>query len=574
MNVRAMIAGQRVRLVLLRRRLGNELARDRARALGFLGIGVGVAVAVFALSFGGAWWAVQQRAPQLVFTGTIVGLTGLAVALVFSSLGHAAQAFFSAKDLWLWESAPTGVVPRFVDRFTETALAATPPTLALGSIAIAGLQLGGGGGLVAAARAVVAVALVSMLPVAAGVILAHVGGALLPAGRLRRLSLVILGVGLTGALVWFRHLRVERLLSEQGAAELLGAAQGLTTVGPAWGPPRQLALFVVEGDLTSLVLGVTGVALTSLLALGAHALMHDRARKLAVDEAPTGVVVGSWRARALDAVTQLVGADIRPLVQKDLLAFTRDPGQWGQVILLVGVGVLYVVNVSVMGEGFEKLIGGQALIASLHVGIVAFIAGGLAARFAFPQLGLEGPAVWIIDGAPISWPRLLRAKWLVALPLTALFPTALGLVGGVVLDFGVVRTLWTSALIGVVSCLFAGLGVARGASKPLFDAASLSELAMGPGAITTVVQSTVSAGVFSVATLVVEGIDWAITHGRLGRGLGIVVAVGVVGAPLVVLGLVVRQAMRDGVAGLLARRLEGSDGPPRTTVVERVESLD
>jgi hypothetical protein len=259
MSVRAFVAGQRVRATLLRRRLGAELARDRARTAGFVGIGVGVGGIIFGTAFGGAWWAVTQKAPELVQTGTVVGLTGLAIALVFSSLGHAAQAFFSAKDLWLWESAPTGVVARFVDRFTETAVAAVPPTLALGSLGIVGLQLGGGGGVGAALRALVAVALVSVVPVAAGVVLAHLGGALLPAGRLRRLSLVLLGMGLTAGLVWFRQLRVERLLTEQGAAELLGAAQGLTTMGPSWGPPRQLATFIVDGDLAHLLGGGAGV---------------------------------------------------------------------------------------------------------------------------------------------------------------------------------------------------------------------------------------------------------------------------------------------------------------------------
>jgi hypothetical protein len=573
MSVRAFVAGQRVRATLLRRRLGAELARDRARTAGFVGIGVGVGGIIFGTAFGGAWWAVTQKAPELVQTGTVVGLTGLAIALVFSSLGHAAQAFFSAKDLWLWESAPTGVVARFVDRFTETAVAAVPPTLALGSLGIVGLQLGGGGGVGAALRALVAVALVSVVPVAAGVVLAHLGGALLPAGRLRRLSLVLLGMGLTAGLVWFRQLRVERLLTEQGAAELLGAAQGLTTMGPSWGPPRQLATFIVDGDLAHLLGGGAGVVVAFLVALVTHAVAYDRARKLAVDEAPTGVVAGSVGARILDLVTRPVGADIRPLLQKDLLAFVRDPGQWGQVILLVGVGVLYVVNVSVMGEGFSAIMGGAVLIVAMHVGIVSFIAGGLAARFAFPQVGLEGQAVWIVDGAPISWPRLLTAKWLAALPVVAFFPALLGVAGAVVLDFGPGRALWTSAVIAVVATLFAGLGVARGAHKPLFDAASLSELAMGPGAISTVVQSTVFAGVFCIAALVVEGVAWGVERGRLEAVVAVPVGLFALLVPLLALVVVVRRALRDGVRGLLARREEGGV-PPTTSTAIRVESLD
>lgn len=573
MSVRAFVAGQRVRALLLRRRLGAELARDRARTVGFVAIGVGVGLVIFGTAWGGAWWAVTQHAPELIQTGTVAGLSGLAVALVFSSLGHAAQAFFSAKDLWLWESAPTGVVARFVDRFTETAVAALPPTLALGSLGIVGLQLGGGGGALAALRALIAVVLVSVMPVAAGVVLAHLGGALLPAGRLRRLSLVLLGVGLTIGLVWFRQLRVERLLTERGAAELLDTAQGLTSMGPAWGPPRQLATFIVDGSLQHLLVGVAGVVVTFGLALACHALTYDRARKLAVDESPTGVLAGSWGARLLESLTRPVGADIRPLLQKDLLAFVRDPGQWGQVILLVGVGVLYVVNVSVMGEGFSALTAGTVLIVAMHVGIVAFIAGGLSARFAFPQVGLEGQAVWIIDGAPISWPRLLTAKWLAALPVAALFPAFLGVAGAVVLDFGLVRGVWTSALIAVVATLFAGLGVARGAHKPLFDAASLSELAMGPGAISTVVQSTLFSGVFCVAALVVEGLVWGLDHQRVEAAVAIPGAILSLLLPTAALGLVVRAAFRDGVRGLLARR-EAGGAPPSTAAPIRVESLD
>ena len=120
MTMRAFVAGQRVRALLLRRRLGAELARGLARTAGFVGIALGVGFVIFGTAWGGAWWAVTQRAPELVQTGTVVGLSGLAVALVFSSLGHAAQAFFSARDLWLWESAPAGMVARFFDRFTET----------------------------------------------------------------------------------------------------------------------------------------------------------------------------------------------------------------------------------------------------------------------------------------------------------------------------------------------------------------------------------------------------------------------------------------------------------------------
>ena len=558
MKIQAMVAGQRVRWVLLRRRLRAEASRDTSRAIGLLTVGIGFGAIIFGVSFFGGWFAVQKGAPELVMTGTVAGLTGVAAALVFSSLGHAAQAFFSAKDLWLWESAPTGAAARFVDRLTETALAALPPTLALGTLGIAGLQLGAGGGPWAALRGILAVWLVAPVPVSIGVLLAHLGGAVLPAGRLRRLSLVLLGCLLTVGLVWFRGLRVERMLTERGAAELLGAARDVGVFGPSLLPPRQLAAFVVEGDLVGLAMGTAGVVVAIALALLAHVTLYHRARKLAVDESPTGVLRGSFWARVLDIVVRPVPAGIRGLVQKDLLVFVRDPGQWGQVVLLGGVGVLYVVNISALGEGLRQLgDGGRAMMIAMHIGIVAFIAGGLSARFAIPQVGLEGPAIWLIDGAPVSASQLLRAKWLSAMPVAALFPAALGLVGSVVLDFGVVTVAWTSVLIAWCAVCFAGLAVARGAHQPMFDAASLSELAMGPGAISTIIQATVLAGAASVAGLAVEVV-------RAGAGRGYLperVAAGgvfvIMAMPIGLMSVLVRKAMHDAVSGLHQRRVDG-----------------
>jgi len=353
----------------------------------------------------------------------------------------------------------------------------------------------------------------------------------------------------------------------------LGAARDVGTMGPSLLPPRQLAMFVVDGDGSALLVGLAGVVVAIAIAFAGHVVLYDRARKLAVDESPTGVLRGSLGARLLDRIVQPLAPDIRPLVQKDLLSFVRDPGQWGQVILLVGVGVLYVVNASALGEGLRQLGEfGRAMLTAMHVGIVGFIAGGLSARFAFPQVGLEGPAIWIIDGAPISAERLLRAKWLSAIPVAAAFPALLGLVGAVVLDFGVVRVLWTSALISWCAVFFAGLGVARGAHKPMFDAASLSELAMGPGAISTILQATFMAGLASGAALGAAGLGTAVDRGSVSAVAGVPLALLIVSVPMGLMWVLVRKAMADAVRGLHQRRVDG--GQAAVALANGVETLD
>ncbi len=542
----------------MRRRLADEANRDQARTWGVLLLALGVALLVLVVGLFAGWFAVHNDAVELVRTATVTTLWGLSLALVFSSLGHAAQAFFSARDLWLWESAPVPAWARFTDRFVETVLSATLPTLALGSVGLVGLQLGAGSGVGAALRAVVAVVVATLSPVSLGVLLAHVGGAVLPAGRLRRLSLLLLGVGVTVVLVWFRRLRIERLLTEEGAAQMLGAVKQAGPVGPSLLPPRQLASFVIDGSVSGLLGGVVGVGLLVALAFVAHVVLYDRARKLAVDEAPSGVLPGSLTDRVLRGVLRVVAPDLRPMVHKDLLAFVRDPGQWGQVVLLVGVGVLYVVNASALGEGLRQLReAGLAFLAAMHVGIVAFIAGGLATRFAFPQVGLEGMAVWIVDGAPLRPERLLRAKWWAAAPVAVIFPTVLGIVGGVVLDFGLVRTVWTSLLIACSAVAYAGIAVGRGARQPLFDATSLSELAMGPGAISTIIQATVLAAAACFTGLVVEACRMGAQRGVLATSSAWSIAGGALVVIVAIEAACAVVAMRGGAQALLLRRVSG-----------------
>lgn len=558
-----------MRGLLLRRRLNSELSQGAGRAAGLVAVGVSVAGLVFVVSFAAGWFVTKNDVPELLLSGTSYVLWGLAGAGVFSALGTAAQTFFQARDLWMWDSAPTGAAARFFDRFTQTAMAALPMMAAIGSTGLVGAMLGGGLGVFAAARAVVAVVVVVPLPLCAGVVLAHIGGAVLPAGQLRRISLLVLGTGVTAALVWFRRARVERLLTEQGANELLASAKSTQAFGPALAPPRQLAEFVVHGDVGAFFVAVSVVAFCVFVAFAAHALLYDRARKLAVDESPTGVLAGSVGEGVLEGLTRLVAPDLRPLFRKDLLAFVRDPGQWGQVILLIGVGVLYLVNASVLTESLGQLmapLGGMVLV-SAHTGIVGFIAGGLAARFAFPQVGLEGPAIWILDGAPLRPQRLLLGKWLAAVPVVVVFPACLAVVGAVVLDFSVARALWSSALIVILSTLIAGGAVFRGAVKPLFDAASLSELAMGPGAISTMIGATSLAffacwGAFAAA-------GFFSFHHVVGYGAGAVSLL----MPLLATAWAARSAWRQGVAALLGRRSDDA-APPVSVSSRDAPSLD
>lgn len=452
--------------------------------MGIASIAILVAFVVFAFTFAGGLYIEKRGATDVAQAAVAFSLLGLTGALLLSSLGHAANAFFTAQDLWFWESSPAPRLSRFLDRMSETALTALPSTVTLGAIALAGFILGSGLGVLALLRAFTALMLTALLPLSLGIAFAHIGGAVLPAGRLRRVSLVALGVLLTGALIAVRRARIEDLVTAEGAERLVASARSLSHIGPTFLPHNLGARFALEGSGVAFI----GLASTSLLLVSlaflSHALFFDRARDRAADESPTGLRPGSIPERVLLASVRPLPARLRPLVEKDLLAFVRDPAQWGQVILLVGVGVLYLVNATAMAQGMRVFPAGRDIVMTgLHTGIASFIAAGLSVRFGFPMVALEGPAVWILEAAPVDARDIVRAKAFAALPVVAFFPTLVAFFGGFVIELPIALHLFSTVAVGLTAASFALYAVARGAERPAFDAVSVSELAMGPGAL-------------------------------------------------------------------------------------------
>lgn len=565
---RALAAGLRTRAALLRRRLAAERAQGLGRVLGFLAIGASTGGLIFVAAFAGGRFILLRDVPEVLRTGTSAALLGLSVALVMSSLGHAAQAFFGARDLWFWDSTPAPPWARFLDRTVETAVAALPNVLALGGLAMVGLVLGGGLGIPGALRALVAMGLVAMVPLSLGIMLAHLGGALLPAGKLRRVSLLVLGVGVAALLVWFRRARVEKMLTPQGAAELLDGARSAGQLGHEALPSSIGTAFVVDGTLGALAVLMAWAGTALVLAYVFHRLLSQRARDLAADESPMGLQPGSLRDRTLRAVLRPLPPGLRPMVEKDLLAFVRDPGQWGQLVLLLGVGVLYLVNADALRQGFAQWPAvGAWVLPSMHTGLVCFIAAGLGARFAFPQLGLEGPAVWIVDGSPMSPGALMTAKWIGALPVVAVVPTLIAVLGGMVLQLSPFLWSLTTLACGVVSAAIAAYGVGRGAHKPLFDATSLSELAVAPGALSTMLTAVVLAFVASVGAMMAGAAMSAARWADAPVALGGVAALVALGIPVALSAYMGRRALQEGALAFERRR---DDAATRESLQERV----
>jgi ABC-2 type transport system permease protein len=562
---RALRAGQRARALLWRRRLRSQTQLGVGRMLFLLVTALCLITTIFGVCYGAAWYVRSKDAAELLSSGFSTGFLFVAGALVFSSLGHAAQAFFSAQDLWWWDSAPAPSWVLFIDRGTETALAAAPASMALAGAALLGGALGADLGASGCARVLLAMFTIVPLPICLGIALAHLGGAILPAGRLRRVALLFVGLFITAGLVWLRQQRIERLLTPEGAQELLQRAQS-TSSSSSWWPHHALAEFVVHASWSSWCVAAAAACACMFMTWALHHGLYRRARALAADESPAGLAPGGRVERWLVGLLRGLPAALRSLVKKDVLGFIRDPGQWGQLVLLAGVGLLYVINASVMRQGFA----GQAhaaatLLVGLHVGVVSFIASGLCVRFAFPQVGLEGAALWLWESSPRSARMLLQAKWMFTVPIVVGLPTLTALMGGIAMQLDSEVLLATTALVGAVALGMAALAVGKGAVRPVLDASSLSELAMGPGAISTMMVAMVIAFITAVCTTI-AATAWRLCTTDLAErtGMGQVPVGSAVGIALTSLALPVGiswvlgwRAMRAGEQGLQRRRIDG-----------------
>lgn len=470
-----------------------------------MALGVAAVVAAIATAAG---LYVRFRAAEVLASLMVSGaLLGIMSALLLSSLGHAVQAFFAAKDLWFWNASPASALALFADRCLETMIASLPAVGSLGAIALGAFVAATGFGGWTLLRAELALAAIALLPVLVGVAAAHLGAALLPAGKLRQVSLLVLTCASAGFLLWVRAIRIERVVTEEGAQELLKSAEGLSHVGPWWLPSSLGASFAVDGDLGAGAMLLVMLLTTTGLAFGAHRFFYATARDRASDTAPKGLAPTSRRRRLLVAIARVFSTPrTHPVVERDLLVFVRDPAQWSQLILLLGIGLVYLINANALVEGFGGFgAASDVVLGTLHTGLVCFISAGLAARFGFSAVAAEGAAFWLVEGAPLSTRAFVDGKWRGTLLVVAGYPIAVGAAGGLALGLPFLSWLLSMALIGITGVSLAAFSVGRGARAPAFNATNLSELAMGPGALSTMALAVLASGGMAVGYAVMTG---------------------------------------------------------------------
>lgn len=483
--------------------------RHPLRLLFFTGLGLVFAAGIYA---GSLWFL--RHVMQVELVGALLPpkllsliLLVLASVLLLSAAIGSFSVFFLSDDLPLLLSAPIPTGPLFFARFLEMLLNASWMVLFFGlPVFLAyGRAFGAGAGYYLGLAVLFPALLV--IPGCLGAMLAAVLTRLFSARRSRDLMIVLTLVLFVVLYLLFRALRPERLLEEEsfgsmveflrlfestetGALPTQWAGDALFALLQGRPLPWLPALAVVSSALAALAL--MGWLGTALFPAGVALAQEGRLRREPGARPARLRLLGNWLERTLSPR----GGPGSAIVLKDLRIFFRDPNQWLQLMLLSALAAVYLLNFAYLKLARFSWF---TLYTVNHV-LIGLVLSGVAVRFVFPAVSLEGRAYWFIRSAPLDMKVFLHAKLLGAFVPLAAMGLLLSLISCLVIETPAVFVVLSAGLVLSLSLSVAALGVAIGAIYPRFTAENAAKIPTGVGGVVFMISSAVYALLFLLAS--------------------------------------------------------------------------
>lgn len=316
------------------------------------------------------------------------------------------------------------------------------------------------------------------IPLALGASVTVLLARFFPARRIHQFLTVLTVVMLCLLVVLFRLARPEALLNPSSSGQVVGILRSFALPGEGWLPSTWLAVVVVYGATGDWSRALPALGRLLFAAAGGTGwllfllrLFHARGYHRAQEQA--GLRPGAerpaltrWAVEAGVAIAP-AGRQGRAVLRRDLLLFFRDPTQWGQLIILAALVVIYLFNVRFLPQEVAVL---KVAVSYWNLATLGLIVASVAGRFAFTAVGAEGKAFFSSRTLPLSPAAYLWAKYLfTAVPLSGL--SALVLYGSNrFLGVGGEAFAFTLFLAVALSLALTALALALGTAAPVFDA--------------------------------------------------------------------------------------------------------
>jgi ABC-2 type transport system permease protein len=179
---------------------------------------------------------------------------------------------------------------------------------------------------------------------------------------------------------------------------------------------------------------------------------------------------------------------MKAMMLKDLRSFARDPTQWTQMVIMMGLLVIYALNLKRLPTDLGSP-GMRALIAFLNLTTVGLILATFTGRFVFPLLSLETQQLWLLGLLPTRRRSILLVKFAFSLTMTGL--SAL-LVMGLAIRALDLPPEWARLQLAVCLAIcvgLSGLSVGLGARFPVRGQRNPARIASGFGGTLNLVAS-------------------------------------------------------------------------------------
>ncbi len=407
----------------------------------------------------------------------------LMVSVAFSVLTGAIGTLFGSTDLPLLLSLPVAPWQVFGLKVAETYLSSAllPALFTLPVLTALGAHHGAP--FVYYPIATLAVLALYALPVALGALLALVLMRLAPQGRAKEVATALSVAAAAALVLGLRALRPEQLnaLSPEEFEALLGAFASLQL---GWLPSAWASNAVwraLDGSISAPALALLALAFASLSLVGWVAgRAYGQGWFRGLDSLPAASSAAAARRRRLAWWERPLERAGQGVVVKDLLLLARDPGQWSQLLVLVALAGVYFISTDSLSVGMQSF---RDAIGMLNVAFLAFLLAGVGVRVAFPLVSLEGEGFWLVKTAPLRASRLVRAKFLGALPVMLLFGVGLGVAVSLRLELSAALQVAAPLAGACAAVALTGLGVGLGAAFPRFDSTNPTEIPMSAGGL-------------------------------------------------------------------------------------------
>lgn len=424
----------------------------------------------------------------------------LFMMLLFSNAIAALGAFYLGRDLDLILASPLSVPRFFFGKFLEILAGSSWMAVIFGLPAIAGFARAYNASWEYAALVLVTLLPYFIIPTALSIVLVTLFTIVIPANRTREIlffifALVLLGMYLVGKLLF------PSTVSFQNANDLLRVVAILTMPNTTWMPSYWAATTLGEaleqsGRSIWPYLTMLYAASASLTALAYFLVrtLHFRAYSRAKDTG-RGLRLSSRRSHAfLVRMTPFLDPQFRAIMMKEFKIFARDMTQAVQLLLLLGLCMIYLYNFKILQsigglpEATRLWWQGFLVISNLAMG--AFVVTAVCTRFVFPSLSLEGQSFWILQTSPLSVKHLLRAKfWCWLIPVGTI-SSIIFASGALAINAGP-HVIIINALSSWIICYgIVGLAVGMGAFFANFDWEHASQLAASFGSLVFMLFST------------------------------------------------------------------------------------